>query len=230
MPPLYYFRPVFTLLRFQTHNKAWAAFEKLEAAIKEGAPFRQAWTKTNWYKTVRAKAKELNAINHMLMEDIADEPLNGYGEYDTEEYMPMTMETSDYESQSTSISSSSLLSSSSSSSSSSSFKSNAIVHDDEFGTLISTHEVTAEPFVNEVNADQVIKSRRSAAEIEAQRAKRNSMRELKRISDSNLSTIQRSDRSNVFPFTSTAAATRSPDQFYHSDDEMLSVSADKLRG
>lgn len=190
------------------------AYEKLEIAINEGAPFRQAWTKTNWYKTVRAKAKELNAINHMLMEDTADESINSNEESSTEQFMPLAI--NDFEE----------VAASSSSSSSSSVESyTTTIHDEGYNSSPSPLEITSE----DTEAANIRKKRVSAADSDILKKKRNAMRELKRLADNKQAKMQKSDRSNVFPFTSTSTE-RSPDQLYHSDDESLKASADKLRG
>lgn len=43
---------------------------KLSSAIEEGAPFKLSWTRTSWYYNVKAKAKEMQTINQILLEDI----------------------------------------------------------------------------------------------------------------------------------------------------------------
>lgn len=43
---------------------------KLAAAIERGAPFKQSWTRTSWYYNVKAKAREMQMINQILLEDI----------------------------------------------------------------------------------------------------------------------------------------------------------------
>ena len=57
------------ILRFNEHHQAWESHRRILHAIDGGAPFRLAWTKTNWYHSVKAKAREMNVINNMLMED-----------------------------------------------------------------------------------------------------------------------------------------------------------------
>lgn len=67
---LYRSRPVFVVLRFTAHSLAWEAYVKLSSAIEEGAPFKLSWTRTSWYYNVKAKAKEMQTINQILLEDI----------------------------------------------------------------------------------------------------------------------------------------------------------------
>lgn len=201
----YHHRPVFTLLRFRTHDEAWIAFEKLEIAIKEGAPFCQSWTKTNWYQTVRAKAKELNAINHMLMEDLAEEPLGSYAEYGTEEFMPLAMKDSE------AVKSSNFISAS---------------HNDEHETLFSTHDVSVEPLQENVKRKR---SRRSKLEMATFKAKKSEVQELKRIANNKFAMIRRAKRNDIYPFQSATGNAGSPDHYY-SDDEMVVVSSDQFGG
>ena len=183
-----------------------------------------------------AKAKELNAINHMLMEDIAEETLGTYAEYGNQEFMPLARKPHETEiaTMSTATSTSTTISTTTTTTTTTSIShSDAIAHNDDIYTSTSTQEEIEVPFNTEDSVRSVSgkRTRRSSAEMELVRAKRSTMRELKRVDDKKLKTkIQLSKQSNVFPFTSTSAATRSPDQFYHSDDEMISVSADKLRG
>lgn len=202
-------RPVFTLLRFRTHDEAWIAFEKLEVAIKEGAPFCQSWTKTNWYKTVRAKAKELNAINHMLMEDLAEEPLGSYAEYGTEEFMPLAMKDPD------DVSSSNF---------------NSASHNVAHETLYSTHDVSVEPEQEKVKVVQPKQNRRSKSEMAIFKARLSEVRELKRIANNKFAMIRRAKRSDVYPsYQSSIGNAASPDHYY-SDDEMVVVSSDQFGG
>ena len=169
---------------------------------------------------MRAKAKELNAINHMLMEDTADESISSNMESSSEQFMPLDIK--DFEEVAASSSSSSL----SSSSSSSSVESYTSIHDEAYNSSPSPLEITSEDTTEAAN---IRRKRVSAADSDILKKKRNAMRELKRLSDNKLAKMQKSDRSNVFPFTSTSTE-RSPDQLYHSDDESLKASADKLRG
>jgi hypothetical protein len=67
---LYNSRPVFVVLRFTAHALAWEAYVKISAAIEDGAPFKLSWTRTSWYYNVKAKAKEMQTINQILLEDI----------------------------------------------------------------------------------------------------------------------------------------------------------------
>ena len=167
---------------------------------------------------MRAKAKELNAINHMLMEDTVDEALGSNVESSSEQ-LRRSLDRKDTEER---------VASSSSSSSSSVESYTTTIHDEEFNSLPLPPLETIFEDITEV-AD-VRRKRVGAANSDILKKQRNAMRELKRLSDNKLAKLIRSNQSNVFPFTSTEPATRSPDQLYHSDDELLSASSDKLRG
>lgn len=150
----------------------------------------------------------MNAINHMLMEDLAEEPLGSYAEYGTEEFMPLAMKDSE------DVKSSNF---------------NPASHNVEHETLYSTHDVSVEPLQENVKAVQPKRSRRSKSEMATFKAKKSEVQELKRIANNKFAMIRRAKRSDIYPFQSSTGNAGSPDHYY-SDDEMVVVSSDQFGG
>ena len=184
------------ILRFNEHHQAWESHRRILHAIQGGAPFRLAWTKTNWYHSVRTKAREMNVINNLLMED-SEFYVKSWGEQargKVEEIEDQLYSDED----------------------------EAL---DNFGvkrepqTIMPPVVLEIDDTIDLMKADRMPKARRSNKLDNA--AQENAARKLAREVIRNKGTFS-------FPSSSSSPPSRTPDQYYNSDDEQYS-STDKLR-
>ena len=61
-------KPIFIHLEFPTHAAAWEAMFALQKGAAGGAPLRPSWIKTQWYKEVANKARQIAAREGGLLE------------------------------------------------------------------------------------------------------------------------------------------------------------------
>jgi hypothetical protein len=209
-------------LRFTAHALAWEAYVKISAAIEDGAPFKLSWTRTSWYYNVKAKAKEMQTINQILLEDI-EHSEGRMDDFTATDYMALDEEDEDEDDEHETF----------------------VRNVKERKSLALAPAPTPAPVPLQATSTPKSKSAVSESEVVVVRKKRISAKEKleakeikvaekaaeKALKKSEKTTpAPKASKTKTFTFPVLHDPVRIREHFYDSDGEIVTAKADKLRG